>query len=576
MRSLGLCVATVLLVAAPWGAGALEEGRPLLRCQQQVIRAAGRYARARHRALSRCFEKTLRCPSALEGGATAASDQCLAAVGAHCNRMLGKSARKGLLVERAGPTCTLGRLRVSDGALFSDEGLGFSLLAPLCPEVAVSESSAESGSTCQQRALTCSIDTAVARSFPRAAELLIRLGIPSGVGARCLMASLCGNAIIDGDEECDRGPANSDSEPDACRTTCLEPSCGDGVVDEEEAEECDDGNHRNGDGCDEDCFREDTYCGDGVVDVLGDEECDDGNTRRGDGCDDDCLQEDTYCGDGTLDLLDGEECDDGNAFPGDGCDEDCLIEDPDFATCGNGIVDDEEDCDAGLQNSDVLPNSCRTDCTEPECGDGVIDPAYDESCEPPGTILCDDSCALRPPVFMRIESPAAPATECQLAITAAGQRLFRQTRAGVGACVGHLARCVLGFSEAHDPDGDKADACLERADRRCLRIAERMQAGRARLTGQVSTRCSGTTVAALLDQTTGPGFVEIASACHVSAGTTPSLGDLVRCALDNVRCGAESTIADGIPRAYELLTELVEVDADESFPCVRDPDELDE
>jgi cysteine-rich repeat protein len=493
--------------------------------------------------------------------------------------MLGKSAQKGLMVERAGPTCTLGnsaRLRVSDEAFFSDEGLGFSLLAPRCPEVAVSESNAESGSTCQQRALTCSIDTAVARSLPRAAELLTRLGIPSGVGARCLMASLCGNGLIDGDEECDRGGANSDTEPDTCRTTCFEPYCGDGVVDDEEAEDCDDGNLRNGDGCNEDCFAEEAYCGDGVVDDEEGEDCDDGNLENRDGCDEDCFTEDTYCGDGVLDLLDGEECDDGNLANGDGCDEDCLIEDPGLANCGDGVVDDEEDCDAGAQNSDVIPNTCRSDCTEPECGDGVIDPAYDENCDPPGTFLCDEFCELRLPLFMTSEPPGGSAAQCQLAITSAGPRLFRQTRTGIGACVGHLARCVLGYSADQDPGGDKSDACLERADLRCLRIAEKLQSDRARLTGRVSTRCSRTTVAALLDETTGLDFGEIAAACPVSAGTTPSLGDLVRCALDNVRCGAESTIADGIPRAYELLGELLEVDADESFPCVRDPDELEE
>ena len=40
----------------------------------------------------------------------------------------------------------------------------------------------------------------------------------------------------------------------ACRTTCVEPFCGDGAVDD--GEECDDGNQRDGDGCDADCFVE--------------------------------------------------------------------------------------------------------------------------------------------------------------------------------------------------------------------------------------------------------------------------------------------------------------------------------
>jgi hypothetical protein len=41
----------------------------------------------------------------------------------------------------------------------------------------------------------------------------------------------CGNGVVEGDEECDDGDANSDTEPDACRTDCSEHRCGDGVVD---------------------------------------------------------------------------------------------------------------------------------------------------------------------------------------------------------------------------------------------------------------------------------------------------------------------------------------------------------
>ncbi len=57
----------------------------------------------------------------------------------------------------------------------------------------------------------------------------------------------CGDGVVDDGEECDDGEANSDSEPDACRTLCLEPSCGDEVTDT--GEECDDANDWGGDGC---------------------------------------------------------------------------------------------------------------------------------------------------------------------------------------------------------------------------------------------------------------------------------------------------------------------------------------
>ncbi len=63
----------------------------------------------------------------------------------------------------------------------------------------------------------------------------------------------------------------------ACRV--VEPFCGDGVLDANEA--CDDGNNVDGDGCSANCTVE-SYCGDGVLDPG--EQCDDGNVENGDGC----------------------------------------------------------------------------------------------------------------------------------------------------------------------------------------------------------------------------------------------------------------------------------------------------
>lgn len=49
----------------------------------------------------------------------------------------------------------------------------------------------------------------------------------------------CGDGAVDGQEECDKGAANSDRTADACRLDCKRPKCGDGVVDTGEV--CDPG-----------------------------------------------------------------------------------------------------------------------------------------------------------------------------------------------------------------------------------------------------------------------------------------------------------------------------------------------
>lgn len=72
------------------------------------------------------------------------------------------------------------------------------------------------------------------------------------------------------------------------------------------------------------------------------------------------------CGNGVSD--DDEECDDGNRISGDGCNQNCELE-----QCGDGLINGVEECDDGDDNSDSDANACRTDCTLARCGDGVVD-----------------------------------------------------------------------------------------------------------------------------------------------------------------------------------------------------------
>lgn len=51
------------------------------------------------------------------------------------------------------------------------------------------------------------------------------------------ITEICGNGTREGDEECDNGVANSNTQPDACRADCTLPGCGDEVIDT--GEDCD-------------------------------------------------------------------------------------------------------------------------------------------------------------------------------------------------------------------------------------------------------------------------------------------------------------------------------------------------
>ncbi|MEI8230561.1 MAG: DUF4215 domain-containing protein [Candidatus Peregrinibacteria bacterium] len=201
---------------------------------------------------------------------------------------------------------------------------------------------------------------------------------------------VCGNGIVQYPETCDEGYRNGTSTSTctnqckllpSSRTTDEAPpsSCGDGII--QTPEECDWGN-QNGlpsSSCNAECrinqILSGDRCGNGILDQG--EECDDGNWSPGDGCDGQCraeplsLLKKQHCGNGVRDL--GEECDDGNTLNGDGCSGVCTQE---TGFCGNGIIESAlgEQCEPSLQNSHTL-NKCGSDChfLIPLCGNGAID-----------------------------------------------------------------------------------------------------------------------------------------------------------------------------------------------------------
>ncbi len=83
-------------------------------------------------------------------------------------------------------------------------------------------------------------------------------------------------------------------------------------------------------------------CGDGKVN-SDNEECD-----GEDGCEEDCTWT-LECGNGIV--QDGEECDDGNNIPGDGCENDCTVTD-DTTTTSESATESDSDSSASASESD--------------------------------------------------------------------------------------------------------------------------------------------------------------------------------------------------------------------------------
>ncbi|MDD4318746.1 MAG: hypothetical protein PHW10_00235 [Candidatus Peribacteraceae bacterium] len=172
----------------------------------------------------------------------------------------------------------------------------------------------------------------------------------------------CDDSDCEGEPACDPCGDGSCDPLEQCAADCSsETHCDDGVDnDEDTGIDCDDldceanlvcmcgnGSCDDGEVCAADCPDE-AYCEDGVDnDEDGDTDCDDSGCAADSACIPDC-------GNGSLD--DVEECDDGNTSDYDGCSADCIVEEGYECTvvgeacnliCSNGLIDDGEACDDG-------------------------------------------------------------------------------------------------------------------------------------------------------------------------------------------------------------------------------------
>jgi len=137
--------------------------------------------------------------------------------------------------------------------------------------------------------------------------------------------TVCGDEVVTPDETCDQGPLNGTGY-NFCNADCTPgPRCGDATVNG--PEQCDNGFNQDAyeidaSSCAPGCVRA-AYCGDAILN--GPEQCDDGvNDGSYNGCNSNCLLG-PRCGDGLENGAD-ETCDDGNRRNGDGCNSACRDE----------------------------------------------------------------------------------------------------------------------------------------------------------------------------------------------------------------------------------------------------------
>jgi cysteine-rich repeat protein len=182
------------------------------------------------------------------------------------------------------------------------------------------------------------------------------------------------------------------------------------------------------------------FCGDEQINDDRNETCDEGSLNSNtapNACRLSCVL--ASCGDGIVD--DGEQCDDNNLNNEDGCDSACVVE-----VCGDGIVQAGlgEACDEGANNSDILPGACRSTCQPAFCGDGVIDQG--EECDDANN-LADDGC-----------DPGCVTTIVQL--SEGGSHTCALTRSGKVKCWGLGFSSQLGYGNTNTIGDDETPASV--------------------------------------------------------------------------------------------------------------------
>lgn len=247
------------------------------------------------------------------------------------------------------------------------------------------------------------------------------------VAGKACMPAVCGDGYVNvaAGEQCDGGPlANNANDWDDCNgpnapldLRCKTRRCGDGYVHQSECGEVD-SLGCNGATAPSSVACSPGGCGDGYVNAQSGERCDpsapdDSAICNGPAAGELACQLAT-CGDGYTNDEAGEDCDPGDPTPASGGissnDEkhaswnDCngptafALQCKD-RKCGDGFAHPDEECDVGNADTAVCnsafnaqgqPNSPLIACTRTECGDGYVNAAAGEQCDPGSSTLNGD------------------------------------------------------------------------------------------------------------------------------------------------------------------------------------------
>ena len=218
----------------------------------------------------------------------------------------------------------------------------------------------------------------------------------------------CGDEIINGPEKCEFDSDCDDFDEhtiDTCLFDCTcdneyVPYCGDGNVDP--GEECE-ADGKWGETHEYTCNYDNTYnkcvdckyehvneckyfCSadlecDGLTPNTELKDCSYGHDYLQDYCDENCLLADDNCESDYSGCTADIECDEEDPFApvNPYCTYQCDYKPP---VCGNGILEDGEECDDG---NNVDGDGCDANCQNEECGDGIIQTGLSEECELPNT-----------------------------------------------------------------------------------------------------------------------------------------------------------------------------------------------